>query len=95
MTQYNSLFIIVNEVGQVLTWQFTKSEATSEVKHLMEALLHRFRLRNVTVNYVVLDDCCKWHVFLQDVFGVHVIAKLDLFHAFMHNTNIFKKRPIL
>ena len=40
----------------------------------MVALLHRFRLQNVTVNYVILDDYCKWHAFLQDVFGVHVIA---------------------
>ena len=92
VTQYNSLFIIVNEVGQVLTWQFTKSEATSEVKHLMEALLHRFTLQNVTVNYVVLDDCCKWHAFLQDVFGGHVIVKLDLFHAVQCITRTFSRR---
>ncbi len=28
ITQYNSLFIIMNELGQVLSWQFTKSEST-------------------------------------------------------------------
>lgn len=59
VTQYRSLFIVLNERGQVLTWQFTKSEATSEVAHLLEGLRCRLRMQNAAVEQVILDDCCK------------------------------------
>ena len=32
VTQYSSLFIVLNEIGQVLTWKFTKDESYDEVQ---------------------------------------------------------------
>ncbi len=36
VTQYNSVFIVMNELGQVLSWQPTKGETSSEVKQLLK-----------------------------------------------------------
>ena len=83
ITQYNSLFIVLNELGQVLTWQFTKTEASSEVRDLLTALFSRFIRRGseASIHSVILDNCCQWRPFLQSVFGNNVSIKLDLFHA--------------
>ena len=91
VTQYRSLFIVLNERGQVLTWQFTKSEVTSEVSHLLEGLRCRLRMQNAAVQQVILDDCCKWHPFLQSMFGMQVQVKLDIFHAVQRITRTISK----
>lgn len=41
VTQYNSVFIVMNQAGQVMGWQFTKSTAMDEVKELLISVLHR------------------------------------------------------
>ena len=81
VTQYKSLFIVMNELGEVMSWQLTRTESTAEVKELLTLLNYRCKSRNVTVHSIILDNCCQWQAFLQGVFGVSINVKLDLFHA--------------
>jgi hypothetical protein len=41
VSQYEAVFIVLNEKGQVLTWQFTKNKGFQEVKRLLENLKKR------------------------------------------------------
>ena len=40
ITQYKSIFFVLNEVGQVLTWQLTSTTSLDEVKPVLECLGH-------------------------------------------------------
>ncbi len=92
VTQYSSVFIIMNEEGEVLSWQLTKTETTSEVKELLESLLSRFRQKEALVHSIILDNCCQWRAFLQDVFGSDINVKLDIFHAVQRISRTVSKK---
>lgn len=92
ITQYHSLFIVMNSHGCILSWQFTKSESTSEIRPLMQGLLRRSKKLNFTLTHVMLDNCCHWYSFLQDIFGVQIQVKLDLFHAIQRITRTISKK---
>ena len=59
----------MNGNGQVLSWQFTKTESLAEVKPLIQGVFDHFRRRNCSVVCIMLDNCCQWHAFLKDIFG--------------------------
>ena len=40
--QYQNVFLGLNENGEVLTWRFTKSTASSEIEDLLKELKTRF-----------------------------------------------------
>lgn len=83
--QYDSLFIVMNGNGQVVTWQLTKGTAFSQV----EALLKDLKERSPMIQTVYIDDCCKLRGRIASVFGSDVSVKLDLFHAVQRITNTF------
>lgn len=65
VTQYKALFLILNEDGQVLSWQFTKTKSFDEVKILIVQVCKRvFGLRR-NVSTIYIDDCCNWRQKLQ------------------------------
>ena len=53
--QYDSLFIVMNSNGQILTWQLTKGTAFCHI----EILLKDLKERSPTIKTVYIDDCCK------------------------------------
>lgn len=91
ITQYTSLFCIVNEKGQVIRWSFAMSESFDDVKPLFEALSSDFRRRGVTLSGIYIDNCCKWRHLLALYFP-NVPVKLDLFHAIQRITRKVSKR---
>ena len=86
--QYNSLFLVANREGQVLTWQLTKGTSFSQVKTILLDLKERAQ----HIQTVYIDECCKLREKVKSVFGPHVSVKLDLFHAVQRITRTLPKR---
>lgn len=66
IAQYNSVFFVMDDEGKVLTWQFTKTEATAEIRELLEGLYCRSKQKGIIIHSIILDNCCQWWAFLQD-----------------------------
>ena len=60
VTQFNQLFITLNEVGEVVAWRLTKSTAFSEIEDLLVELEKRTSLRGNKIELVCVDDCCQY-----------------------------------
>ena len=89
--QYSALFIVMNEVGEVVTWQFTKTKSFSEVENLLKQFNKRNIGLNGTITTIYIDDCCNWRGKLQNLLG-NVDVKLDLFHAIQRVTKSLSKK---
>lgn len=79
ITQYGSIFIVLNELGQVVTWQLTNSTSFDEVELLLSILKERIEQDTPLVVYV--DNCCQKKNKIQKLLGNNTIIKLDVFHA--------------
>ena len=90
--QYSGLFCILNCVGEVLTWKFTKNLKFSSVEDQMNGLQQRLISQGKTVTEFYIDNCCAWRNKLQDVFGSNLKVLLDIFHAIQRVTNKMSKR---
>ena len=71
---YDTLFIVLNEEGIVLSWKLCKG---TNVLKLLKERLHR-QGKNPTI--FMLDNCGSWHTKVTKVFP-NISVKLDLFHA--------------
>ena len=90
--QYDSLFIVMNERGKVLTWQLTKGTAFSQIGPLLSDL----KERSPTIKTVYIDDCCKLRQKITSLLGDNTSVKLDLFHATKRITQtLCKKHPLV
>ena len=89
--QYDSLFCVLNEHGQVVAWQLTKGTSFDKIKTLLTNLHARIKDRTSTTNFCI-DNCCAWRGKLIEVFGNNVEVKLDLFHAVQRTIKTIPKR---
>ena len=80
ITQYGSVFIVLNKLGQVVTWQHTNSTSFDEVELLLFNLKERIEQDDIPL-IMYVDNCCQLKNKIQALFGSNTIAKLDLFHA--------------
>ena len=78
-----------NECGEIISWQFTKSEGFDEIKHLFLDLKERFR--DCSPKIICIDNCCKWQTVFGNIFPNSAI-KLDLFHAVQRFVKTSKKK---
>ena len=69
VTLYETIFIVLNEEGVVVSWQFTKSTSLEEVKPLFVALKERIELPERTPLTIYVDNCCHVRKQLQEIFG--------------------------
>ena len=90
VTQYESVFIVMNEHGLVMAWQFTRSTSTDEVKKLLIGVQERVDVSKEQGLLIMVDNCCNIKGKLSEVFGDNAKLKLDLFHAIQR---IGKKMP--
>ena len=89
INQYNSIFCILNEQGEIINWQFTKSEGFDEVRNMFMNIKQRSKDNGLKL--ICIDNCCKWSSLLADIFpGVSI--KQDLFHAVQRFVKTLKKR---
>ena len=86
--QYDSLFLVLNSDGKVLTWQLTKGTAFSQI----QTLLSNLNKRSSTIKTVYIDDCCKLRGKITSLLGMNVSVKLDLFHAVKRITATLNKK---
>ena len=92
-TQYSSVFIVLNEEGQVVGWQLTKGESLNEVDKLLTNLLVRWKEKTAEPpEMVIVDNCCKSRKHVQNIMGQKVKVFLDLFHAIQRVTMKISKR---
>lgn len=85
--QYDSLFLVMNEDGKIVTWQLTMGTSFSQIQVLLKDLKER---SNITTVYI--DDCCKLRGKIQSVLGKECSVTLDLFHATQRITKTLCKR---
>eukprot|EP00794_Sanderia_malayensis_P009384 gene9384-10373_t len=88
---FNSLFIVMNENKEVLTWQLTKREKFNVVSDMLMNLKNRMDKSPTRLQYFVIDNCCKWENKIKELFGQNVKVKLDLFHALQRLTRTLEK----
>ena len=92
VTQYDSLFCVLNEKGQVVAWQLTKGTSFDHVQILLKNLKTRLDKQGVTLKAVYVDNCCQVRQKVQNIFGNEVPVKLDLFHAISRVTQKIPKQ---
>lgn len=92
VTLYNSVFIVLNELGQVVTWQFTQTTSLDEVKAQMENVCVRMKQTCLVPFTILVDNCCSQRQKLQEVFGADAVISLDIFHAVQRVVRKLPKR---
>ena len=95
ITQYNSLFIVLNNIGQVIAWQFTRTTSIDECEDLLFALKDRCTRLGQPVMEVYVDNCCQSRNKLQLIFGQDTRVCLDIFHAAQRITKTIYQNAIL
>ena len=90
--QFKSLFIVLNDNGQVLSWQFADDTSIDTVFELLGEIKTRLNVKQEILKEIYVDDCCKVRYKLQNIFGQDVLVKLDLFHAMQRITKKASKR---
>lgn len=95
ITQYNSLFCVLNSDGQVLTWKLTPGVAFNNVEDQLLQLKSRFQCQGKILSEFFIDNCCAWRAKLQGVFGDNLKVYLDLFHAVKRISDKIPKRHSL
>ena len=91
VTMYTAVFICMNDVGQVVGWQFTSSTSIDEVSELLSHISSRSdeSQRPITV---FVDNCCTVRNKIKTIFGTDTEVKLDIFHAIQRITRKMSKR---
>lgn len=79
-------------MGQVVTWQLTKSTSLDEVSKSLALLKNRMEIPNDKALLVLTDNCCNDKRKVMDIFGNNVVVKLDLFHAVQRILKVVAKR---
>ncbi|KAJ7382399.1 hypothetical protein OS493_035240, partial [Desmophyllum pertusum] len=67
-TQFDSLYIVLNETGQVLTYKLTKGTTMSKVEDILKNLKCRLDQQKASCETIFVDDCCKVRGKLQQIF---------------------------
>lgn len=95
ITQYGSLFCVLNSSGQVVTWKLTSGVSFGVVKDILFALKERLESQNRKPSEFYVDNCCVWRKKLTEVFGQEMEVKLDIFHAVKRvGEKISKRHPL-
>ena len=84
--QFDSLYIVMNEIGQALTYKLTKGTAISKVQDILNNLKRRLDQQKASCDTIFVDDCCKVRSKLQQIFP-NVLVKLDMLHAIQRVTS--------
>ena len=77
VSQYNSLFLVMNGNGQVVTWQLRSSTSLDQVQSVLRCVSERSKKQQQPIECIYADDCCKVRKKLQTIFGNMVEVKLD------------------
>mgnify|MGYP006928750779 CR=1 FL=1 len=91
---YAACQFILNEHGQIVSWQFCESQAFEFYRDRMRALKERVATLGTKITVVYIDNCCQLAKLIREVLGEDVEIKLDPFHAIQRLvTTIPKSHP--
>lgn len=93
--QFKSLFLVLNDVGQILSWQLVPNTSYDTFCEMLKEVRERIVSMKKTLAEIYVDDCCKIRTKLQSIFGEATPVKLDLFHAIQRITKKTSKRHSL
>ena len=85
------MFLVFNENGQIVSWQFTKGNGFDHVRNLLHNVKKRNQEMNSEVRTIFIDNCCQWRQKIK-VFGPDVTVLLDIFHAVQRVTRKMPKK---
>ena len=88
---YDSLFIVMNEIGMVLSWQFCKGTSFAAVEGQLRSLRQRLNNLQCSVNNFYMDNCCQWRSKIRSIFE-NALVLLDPFHAIQRFTSKIPKK---
>ena len=96
VTQFQQLFICLNELGQVVAWRLTKSTTFGEIEDLLVSLERKNSITGNKLELVCVDDCCHVANKYHSIFP-NAAVKLDLhvFHACQRVTRTFSRQNAL
>lgn len=77
---YDTLFIVLNEEGIVLTWKLCRGTKFTSIEDLLNMLKRRLELQGKGPSLFFLDNCCHWRNKVTSIFP-DIAIKLDIFHA--------------
>ena len=92
ITLYDSLFLILNVNGKVVSWQLTKGTSFHQTEGILKEVRERAEKQKHRLTTVFIDDCCKLRLKVQGAIGNEVEVKLDLFHAMQRITRTLPKK---
>lgn len=92
ITLYNSVFIVTNENGQVVSWLFTRTTSLDEVASQLKAVKELRSLSWLPPYTILVDNCCSQRPKLKQIFGDSAVVKLDIFHAIQRISRKLPKR---
>jgi hypothetical protein len=81
ISQYEAALIIMNNKGQIISWQLTKTTSLEETLPVLKVLSERLVKNQARPKIICVDNCCAVRKKLQDIFGRDTFICLDLFHA--------------
>ena len=76
---YDTLFIVLNEEGIVLSWKLCRGTKFISIDGLLKLLKRRLEAQGKKPTFF-LDNCCHWRNKLTSIFP-DIAIKLDTFHA--------------
>ena len=62
------------------------------VPEILENLRERPCSKDESVEFFIIDNCCKWRNKIHETFGPNVNVRLDLFHAVQRITKTISKQ---
>ena len=89
---YDSLFIVMNSNGSIVSWQLTKGTCFSQIEQCLKDLHIRALQQDCPITSVYVDDFCKLRNKIQSIYGQGTAVKLDVFHAVQRVTKTLSKK---
>lgn len=89
--QYNGLFCVLNQEGEVMTWKLTRSLSFKHIEQQLIQLRDRLSEQGKTADEFYVDICCSWRSKLQSIFGPQLKVFLDIIHAVQRITQKIPK----
>jgi hypothetical protein len=93
VTQFDSLFMVLNQKGQVLGFKFVKSRAFADIQELLVQIRENLNENGCTIDMLLLDNCCQWAQKMKGIFPKSLV-RLDLFHAVQRITSTIPSRDM-
>jgi len=90
---YDSLFIVMNEIGVVVSRKLCKGTTFHKVKEPLQHLKDRLNGLGCSIDYFFVDECCQWRSKVNSIFESSAV-KLDPFHAMQRFTSKIPKKGI-